>query len=115
MFKKINVVMNQLKPVDHALKMNIGWNVKSVVNTSVLGLKLGLNHVQNVRIQAICHRARSAVLLKTNVFVTMDFIATQVFIFFMKFLKKVHFRNAFSDKNFPGLSKCVPRNECRAD
>lgn len=23
-FKKINVVMNQLKPVDHALKMNIG-------------------------------------------------------------------------------------------
>lgn len=56
--KKINVVMNQLKPVDYALKMNIGWNVKSVVNTSVLDLKLGLIRVQN----AICHRARSAVL-----------------------------------------------------
>ena len=62
MFKKINVVMNQLKPVEPALKTNIGWNVKSVVNTSVLGLKLGHIRVQNVRIQAICHRVRSAVL-----------------------------------------------------
>jgi len=80
-FKKINVAMNQLKPVDHALKMNIGWNVKCVMKTSVLGLKLGLNCVQNVRIQAICHRARSVALQKTNVFVTMDCIATQMKIF----------------------------------
>lgn len=60
-FKKMNVVMNLLIPVKHALRTNIGLNVMSAVNTFALGLKLGLKVVQNVRLQAICYRARSVV------------------------------------------------------
>ena len=60
-FKKMNVVMNLLIPVKHALRTNIGLNVMSAVNTFALDLKLGLKVVQNVRLQAICYRARSVV------------------------------------------------------
>lgn len=60
-FKKMNVVMNLLIPVKHALRTNIGLNVMSAVNTFALGLKLGLEVVQCVRFQAICYRARSVV------------------------------------------------------
>ena len=38
-FKKMNVVMNLLIPVKHALRTNIGWNVMNVPKTSVMDLQ----------------------------------------------------------------------------
>ena len=64
--------------IEHVLKTNVGRYASTVPKKSVMGLLC----VQNVRIQTICHRARSVVQLRTNVFVIMDFIVTQVFFLF---------------------------------
>ena len=48
--------MNQL--IEHVLKTNVGWNVISVLKTSVLGSDVGLNRVLHVGYQAIGHRVR---------------------------------------------------------